>query len=184
MKATAILMDEHRLIERVLAALQTAAERLDRGERIDAAFFADAVEFSRGFADGCHHHKEEGVLFPALQAAGMPVEGGPVGVMLAEHEQARALTRALSDGAERMAAGSAAASARVVSAAREYVRLLRAHIQKEDRVLFPMADQLIPASDHPRIEREFERVEREEAGPDAHEKHHALADRLEREAHA
>ena len=184
MKATAILMDEHRLIERALAALETAADRLERGERIAAAFFADAAEFIRGFADGCHHRKEEGVLFVAMHAAGMPVEGGPIAVMLAEHEEARTLTRALREGAGRMASGNPAASPQVVDAARGYARLLRAHIQKEDRILFPMAEQVIPPSQHAQVEEDFERVEREESGPDAHERYHALAERLEREARA
>jgi len=180
MKATEILMDEHRVIERVLDALAVAADRLARGDPIDATFFLDAAEFIRGFADGCHHHKEEGVLFPAMHAAGMPTHGGPIGVMLAEHEEARALTRALREGAQRMASGDRAAVAQVVNAAREYVRLLRAHIQKEDQILFPMADQAIPASQHARVEQEFDRVEREESGADAHTKYHALAERLER----
>lgn len=179
MKATAILMDEHRLIERVLAALETGADRLERGERIAAGFFAEAAEFIRGFADGCHHRKEEGVLFVAMHAAGMPVEGGPIAVMLAEHEQARGLTRALREGAARMASGDRAASAQVVDAARGYARLLRAHIQKEDRILFPVAEQVIPPSQHAQVEQDFERVEREESGPDAHDRYRTLAQRLE-----
>lgn len=181
MRATEILMDEHRMIERVLDALEAAADRLEGGEPIAPAFFADAAEFIRGFADGCHHHKEEGVLFVAMHAAGMPTDGGPIGVMLAEHEEARALTRALRDGAGRMAAGEPA-SARVVNAARGYVRLLRAHIQKEDHILFPMAEQVIAPAQHAKVEQEFERVEREESGADAHARYHAMAERLERVA--
>jgi hemerythrin-like domain-containing protein len=182
MKATKILMDEHRVIERVLDALEATADRLDQGETIDPAFFLDAAEFIRGFADGCHHHKEEGVLFVAMNAAGMPTEAGPIGVMLAEHEQARALTRALREGAARMKSGDRAAAAQVLNAARGYVRLLRQHIQKEDRILFPMADQIIPTAQHARVEEEFDRVEREESGADAHTKYHALAEQLERVA--
>ncbi len=182
MKATEILRDEHRVIERVLDALEAGADRVDRGAAIDPAFFLDAAEFIRGFADGCHHHKEEGVLFVAMNAAGMPTQGGPIGVMLTEHEEARALTRALRDGAQRMEAGDRVAGAQVVNAARGYVRLLRAHIQKEDQILFPMADQLIPPSQHARVEQEFDRVEREESGADAHRKYHALAEELERMA--
>jgi hemerythrin-like domain-containing protein len=175
MKATEILMDEHRVIERVLDALEVAADRLERGEAIDPAFFL-------GFADGCHHHKEEGVLFVAMNAAGMPTQEGPIGVMLAEHEQARALTRALRDGAGRMQCGDRAGVTQVVNAARGYAHLLRAHIQKEDRILFPMADRLISPSQHARVEQEFDRVEREQSGADAHSRYRALAEKLEQVA--
>jgi hemerythrin-like domain-containing protein len=95
MEATQILMDEHRVIERVLGALEAVAARMSSGASVRAEFFLEAADFIAGFADGCHHRKEEGVLFPALEAAGIPRAGGPVGVMLAEHEEARAITRGL-----------------------------------------------------------------------------------------
>jgi hemerythrin-like domain-containing protein len=81
MKATEILMDEHRVIERVLTALERAAERLEQGGKLDPGFFVDATDFIRGFADGCHHQKEEGVLFKAMTAAGMPTDQGPIAVI-------------------------------------------------------------------------------------------------------
>ncbi|MGE5602975.1 MAG: hemerythrin domain-containing protein, partial [Nitrososphaerales archaeon] len=65
MQATDILMEEHRVIERVLTSLERAAVRLDNGEAVRPGFFVDAADFVKGFADGCHHKKEEGVLFTA-----------------------------------------------------------------------------------------------------------------------
>lgn len=82
-------MQEQRIIERGLAALETAAKRLNAGEAPSPVIFLQAADFIRGFADGCHHKKEEGVLFPAMQSAGVPCERGPIGVMLAEHERGR-----------------------------------------------------------------------------------------------
>jgi hemerythrin-like domain-containing protein len=35
------------------------------------------MEFLSVFADTCHHGKEEDFLFPGLEAAGIPNEGGP-----------------------------------------------------------------------------------------------------------
>jgi hemerythrin-like domain-containing protein len=52
MKATEILMQEHRLIEQVLDYLEEAAGRLEDGEKIDPDFFIDAADFVAGFADG------------------------------------------------------------------------------------------------------------------------------------
>ena len=101
MLATQILMEEHRVIERVLTALQRAADRVAEGARIRPSFFLNAAFFIKNFADGCHHRKEEGVLFVAMQESGIPREGGPVGVMLAEHEQGRAFTREMKDAAEK-----------------------------------------------------------------------------------
>ena len=78
----------------------------------------------------------------------------------------------------------APARAQVVSNVRGYVALLRDHIAKEDEMLFPMADELFSPARQERVLEGFERVEREETGEGAHEKFHALAAKLEREARA
>src|SRR5512139_965640 len=105
MKATDILMEEHRVIERVLNSLEKAALEAQKGEKVSPEFFILAADFIKGFADGCHHKKEEGVLFKEIVNAGVPEQGGPVGVMLADHEQGRVYTRAMRQAAEQWQAG-------------------------------------------------------------------------------
>jgi hemerythrin-like domain-containing protein len=184
MLATQILMEEHRVIERVLTALQRAADRVAEGEGIRPTFFLNAALFIKNFADGCHHRKEEGVLFVAMQESGVPREGGPVGVMLAEHEQGRAFNREMKDAAEKWEKGDLSARAAVVHNARGYVTLLRQHIHKEDNILFPMADRMIPLAKQEEVAEKFEKVEHEETGEGVHEKYLALAEVLEKESQA
>jgi len=181
MQATEILEHEHRVIEHVLSNLELAAKRLDQGQPVRPGFFLDAAAFIKGFADGCHHHKEEGVLFVAMEKAGVPKQGGPIGVMLAEHEQARAYTRGMREAALRLQAGEPSARAEVVRNALGYVAILRPHILKEDRILYPMAERAIPAAGQADLVEDFERVEREETGAGVHEKYEALAEALEKE---
>ena len=182
MHATEILMEEHEAILRFIDALDLAAEHLAAGRPVRAGFFLDAADFIKGFADGCHHHKEEGLLFPALEAAGMPSEGGPVGMMLHEHDVGRAYTRAMREAAEKLHAGDAAATAGVFENAHGYAALLRQHIQKENMVLFRMADNFIQGAAADELTAAFERVEKEETGEGVHEKYLAILDALEREA--
>lgn len=184
MEATEILMSEHRVIERVIATLELTVGKLASGQAMRPGFFLDAADFIKGFADGCHHRKEEGVLFEAMVGAGMPRQAGPIAVMLAEHEQGRAFTRGMRAAAERLAAGDASAAREVVVNARSYADLLRQHIQKEDGILFPMADRVIPTAQHATVTEAFEHVEHEETGEGVHEKYLALAEALEREAAA
>ena len=184
MQATDILMQEHEVILRVIGALEIETERLAAGQNVRPGFFLDAADFIKGFADGCHHKKEEGVLFEAMTAAGLPKQSGPIGVMLAEHEQGRAFTRGMRDAASRLAAGDSSARADVVINARGYAALLRQHIQKENSILFPLADQVIPVTQQAQVADDFERVEHEETGEGVHEKYLALAEALEREARA
>jgi hemerythrin-like domain-containing protein len=182
MRAITVLMDEHRVIERVLDALEAAAGALERGRPVRPGFFLDAADFIAGFADGCHHHKEEDVLFGAIVASGLPADQGPIPVMLMEHEQGRAYTRAIREAARRLSEGDATAARRVVAGARGYVALLRDHIAKEDEVLFPMADDMFTAEREAAVMADFARIEREDAKAGVVERFHALADALEREA--
>jgi hemerythrin-like domain-containing protein len=182
MKAKQILRGEHRVIEEVLDALENQILNLQAGRTVRIEFFLDAADFIRNFADGCHHRKEEGVLFPAMVAAGLQKDSGPVAVMLAEHEQVRVFTRAFAAAAVRYQRGKTSAAKDVIRNSQDYVSLLRQHIQKEDGVLFPMADRVIPLESRERVAEEFDRVEREETGAGVHEKYHALAEKLAHEA--
>ena len=146
-------------------------------------YASDAIaDFIRGFADGCHHHKEENVLFKMMAEQGLPVEGGPVGVMLQEHELGRQYTRGMRAAAEKWEQGDESARPEVLRNALGYVALLRQHIAKENNILFPMADRVIPRVEHPAVLEGFEHVENEETGEGIHEKYLALAEKLSLEA--
>jgi hemerythrin-like domain-containing protein len=175
-------MDEHRVIEHVLDALERATDHLARGGAVRPAFFLDAADFISGFADGCHHRKEEGVLFGAMQESGAPGRGGPIEMMLDEHEQGRAFTKAIRAAARSLEKGDDSARAPLVANARGYVALLRDHIMKEDELVFPMADDLLTPEQEAQVLRGFARVEHEDAGDGAHAKFHALAHTLAAEA--
>jgi hemerythrin-like domain-containing protein len=140
--ATSRLRDEHQHILEVanaLAVLVNAAKE----DRWDVDAFADCVTFIRLFADACHHGKEEDLLFPELQAAGMSRNHGPIAVMLQEHQQGRGYARHMAGALDGARAGDPEAQARLLNAATGYVNLIRGHIQKEDHILFQMADQAV-----------------------------------------
>jgi len=183
-RASDELMQEHRLIERVLDALETATGHLENGHAVRAEFFIEAAVFIAGFADGCHHKKEEGVLFGAMVESGLPRSDGPLDMLLDEHVLGRTLTRGMRDAARQLQGGDAGARAAVISNARRYVALLRDHIVKEDEMLFPMSDDMFSAEQQQSVLRDFERVQRDDVGAVAHANFRVLAERLEHEAAA
>ncbi|MBI4880786.1 MAG: hemerythrin domain-containing protein [Planctomycetes bacterium] len=132
---------EHRVIERVLRASARAAGSIEKGGAPDAVLLGRAVQFMRGYTDGVHHQKEERVLFPAMEAAGVPRAGGPIGVMFTEHEMGRRHVAAL-ESALRGPMGREAMRA-LAALLRDYVTLLENHIGKEDNVLYPMAERVL-----------------------------------------
>lgn len=181
MEAITILKSEHRVIEDVIKSLEMGAQLLEQGKDVRPGFFMDASDFIKGFADGCHHRKEEGVLFKEMADYGVPVDGGPIGVMLAEHEQGRIFTRGMREAAQRLENGDDSARQDIVRNALGYATLLRQHIYKEDNILFPMAERVIPVSQQGKVAEDFERVEHEETGEGIHEKYLALSLQLSQE---
>lgn len=151
-------MQEHRLIEQVLDCLETAAGRLGDGEPIDPDFFLDAADFVTGFADRCHHGKEEDILFDAMTAAQVPSDGGPIAVMLQEHEEGRRATQGFRAAAQAMKTGNADAAADVTRHVFDYVELLREHIAKEDGILYPLAEQVLSPPAMQGIAEQFDRI--------------------------
>ena len=176
-KATEALKHEHRVIERVLAVVQKLTEP---SRQLSIEQWKKAVEFIRGFADQCHHLKEEKILFPALEKHGIPVEGGPVGMMLQEHEEGRGHVRAMSEALEKAAKEPEAAKKILFDSARSYLRLLREHILKEDEVLFPMADSALSPDEQKQLAEEFEEHEEKEIGTGVHEKYLRIVEELEK----
>ncbi len=174
---TAVLMEEHRVIEKAIAVLSEAADLLEAGNEVPPDLLERSVGFIRNFADACHHAKEEGVLFTMMEARGFPREGGPIAVMLTEHEEGRRLVRGLADATARYRAGDASARKDIVANARAYTALLTQHIQKEDRILYPMADRMLRPADQQEMAQRF--LEADAERPGAQERYRALVGELE-----
>jgi hemerythrin-like domain-containing protein len=175
MFATQNLRDEHEGILVMLSVLERISIDLQAGKAANLDHLEQIANFLTTFADRCHHGKEEDLLFPALVDAGIPNEGGPIGVMLAEHAQGRTFIRAMGDALSRLhAGGDANAVPAYAEAALGYVQLLRGHIAKENTVLFVMAEQRLSPEAHVQLAEGFEQIERERIGEGVHEQFHAL----------
>ncbi len=168
------LKTEHRAVEEALRILEGICRRSEAERRIAAPDAERVLEFLAVFVDTCHHGKEEELLFPALEREGVPRDGGPIGVMLAEHDAGRAhiagMRRALAQ----------AAPAEFVQHARAYADLLRQHIFKEDNVLFRIAAQRLSPELEAELREGFDRIEAEKVGPGRHEAFHRMLDELGR----
>jgi hemerythrin-like domain-containing protein len=88
--------------------------------------------------------------------------------------------RAMRAGVEKWQSGDSGGRTEVMKAAIGYIDLLRAHIFKEDKILFPLANDAILWDAQEQIAKDFERIEHEETGEGVHEKYLALAEKLEK----
>ncbi|MGI6174991.1 MAG: hemerythrin domain-containing protein [Christensenellales bacterium] len=168
-KATQDLRKEHEAILYVLRILDQMMLS-DTDEQALLSYYDEVVYFLKIFADKCHHGKEENYLFKELVRKGVPDEGGPVGVMLQEHAQGRDLIARMGLSHEKKDIDG------FHHAAEQYRDLLRSHIEKENNILFPMADNVISEQEQAAMFEQFERFEENVIGHGVHEKLHAMID--------
>lgn len=178
MKATQQLKDEHEGIKLMLNILETLCIDIENGKQLNSEHFEKILDFIKGFADKCHHGKEEDVLFPSLIDHGMSKEGGPIAVMLHEHKLGRDYIKALSSAFVDFKGGNKPAIADIISNSRSYIELLRSHIEKENNVLFMMTDKVLNEEEQSKAFNEFEKLEIEKIGPGKHEEYHELLKEL------
>ena len=172
------LKEEHQGILLMLRILEKVAAKLEAGEEVDLNHLERIVEFFRVFADKCHHGKEEDLLFPEMVKAGVPKERGPIGVMLAEHQQGRGFIRGMAEALDRRKKGDAKALPSYAENARNYIALLTQHINKEDNVLFPMGEKVLSRKTQEEMMEGFEKIEVERIGEGTHEEFHKLLHQL------
>jgi hemerythrin-like domain-containing protein len=178
MRPTQKLTEEHKSIKEGLRVLEKIYQRLESGERVDPEHIEKMIEFIRGFSDKCHHFKEEDQLFVEMEKAGIPREGGPLGVMLAEHDMGRGYVRGMSEAVVNYKMGDGGVTPVIIDNAKNFVSLLTGHIDKEDNILFPMADAHLSEEKQRALEVEFERIDRETIGTDKIAEFHSILNRL------
>jgi hemerythrin-like domain-containing protein len=177
MKATQQLRDEHEGVKIMLSIIGQVCQQLEATGKLNTEHFEGILQFLKVFVDKCHHGKEEELLFPALVAVGVP-EDGPIAVMLREHEMGRNYVKAMSTAFSGYTARDISSSKGILQNAYDYISLLKDHIEKENNVLFVMADNLLSEKRQEELFEGFEKIEEDRIGVGKHEEFHGLLKKL------
>jgi hypothetical protein len=150
-----LLKRDHEVTERVFAAMETQFCAADGPSPALVGLLVDYLHY----VDQCHNQKEELHLFPRLEQRGMPRHGGPLGVMLQEHEQARQILARLVPLATTYAAGDRRVLPELRAAFGEYASLCKDHFWKENDILYPMALRTLSGAEAAQVVAGIEEVE-------------------------
>ena len=142
LEAIKLLEDEHKLILRGMRVAENMAKDFYVANKVNRDDLAQILDFIKNYADEFHHKKEEDVLFVWMSEKGFPIQGGPISVMLYEHDIGRAHVKTIDDA---LAHGDLVDKKTVdviSSALVDFASHLSSHIFKEDNMLYPMAERL------------------------------------------
>lgn len=180
MNAIQELRMEHDAVRLTLKVLDRICQEIELSGKLgDAQHVDHLLEFFTVFVDKCHHGKEEELLFPALEKVGVNRDNGPIGVMLREHQLGRESVQKMKAAFSQFKTGSVSAAVDFTRNARDYISLLDQHIEKENNVLFPLAEKQLSEAKLAELLKGFEKIEADKIGVGKHEEFHKMIDQLE-----
>jgi len=146
MKPIGPLMWEHRLIERLIKALEAQFHKIRTELTINGILIDTAVDFIRTYADRTHHGKEEDILFRELSRQPLSLEHRRImQELLDEHVQARRMTQGLMEAKARFFHGESNALEDIERHLVDLTTFYPRHIEKEDKhFFFPCMDYFSP----------------------------------------
>ena len=171
---------EHDAVRMTLRILDKICQQIEEsGKIIDFQQLDQLLEFFQVFVDKCHHGKEEELLFPALEKVGVSNSGGPIEVLLNEHQQGREYVQTMKAALAQYTKGDRTVVNEFVNSAKEYINLLNQHIDKENDVLFPLAEIHLSEQAQAKLWQGFEMIETQKIGVGKHDEFHKMLDKLE-----
>jgi len=158
-KPTELLKEEHAAVLQKLTALERIFGSLEKRETISAELKQLAAFFKTEF--WAHFDKEEQALFPEFDNF-MPRGAGPLAVMLQEHEVLRDTNDVMQEAIARYLNGDEDVETKrtIGQNGSHFVDFLRSHINKEDGILFKMADMHLNPQQNEKIVRLFRDMDR------------------------
>lgn len=166
------LEKEHDITLKMLDAARQEAAMIRQTGSLNAQRILKMHDFFSNFVDKCHHAKEERFYFPAAKFYdGRPIEN-LTAELVNEHNYGRAL---LQEVAYMLEQKQTADAALVADRLDRYAEMIRAHIGKENQILYHQADFRLPLAEKAGMMEGFARIEKQELGEGFHDKYHALA---------
>ena len=178
MRPTDLLKWEHDDVRGLLKILQAMTLRLVDGRRVDLEDLEWIFEFNRDYVDRFHHGREEYILYSSLKDEGVPE--CPLSELFAEHEITRSLAKVIRGYIEdykQQEAGSRIPP-EIIEGCLSYIDLLLDHMDKEEKIFFPLADECFTKEAQERMAEKFQTFELERIGLGRKEELRTLIDHL------
>ncbi len=173
-----LLVEEHEWIEKVIAVVETEIAQGQANNPINVKRLSRAIDFLFEIGDKIHNQKEELFLFPRMIQNGIPSQGGPISVMLQEHQAERQILQELS---ALLPSGKKAfkLTPEIEEKFQSYIQIRKEHIWKENDVLYMMASRVIPPAEQTQIANEILLLDEKYYGQDARAKYQSMVTEIQ-----
>ena len=157
-----ILEAEHRLVREVAGAAEAECVHIELTGRVRGDLVDAILGFFRYFTEGLHDPKEDGLLFARCHKRGMTEEDEPLEQLIGEHEWVAGRLDALQRELYDLASYDRDGALRFAAGLREFVAVVRCHMDVEETQFFDLAEHYLTAADREKLTEEFESVHYDE----------------------
>ncbi len=153
-----ILEGEHRLMLEVADAAEKECGHIEATGEPRAGLVGEILGFFRYFCDGLHDPKEDGLLYARCHRRGMTNDDEPLEQMISEHEWCAGELDGMETDLAKLQPGDSVAALAFATRLRDYIGVVRCHIEVEESVFFDTAQHYLTEEDRRQLTEEFEAV--------------------------
>lgn len=172
MTPTENLINEHKDIIELLGIMTKIAEKIKLNNIFYTSDVEDIIGFMTLFIEKNHHKKEE-IFYPALSVSEI-TENNELSLMLYEHVLAKNYLRDINSCIENCKIGNTFSGELLAESIVKYVVLIKTHLQKEENIIFPLANEIMGEEKQKEIYKQFEKIEEKIFTHGSHEHFHQL----------
>lgn len=163
-KPTDILTKDHKIIKDIIKILESCARSLEDCGKCELDILKGSMNLIKSFNHKYHRRTEESVLFKIAEKKEAPWGAVNIGSMLREHEEGAEQVRHLAD-LLRESVNNGISNKKTKKAVVKYLyaysALLGSHLLQEEKILYPMIENLLTNQEKQNILQSFERLEQE-----------------------
>jgi hemerythrin-like domain-containing protein len=177
MKPTENLSKEHSDILELLGIMSRISKNIISNKVFYTSDIEEIIDFLKHFIEKSHHKKEE-VFYPILSGVDHLKDKEELSVMLYEHVLARNYLKDINSCVINCKIGNSFSQELLAESMMKYVVLLKGHINKEEKIIFPMADKVLNDTQQKEVYSQFEKIEQKIVEHDFHDHYHRLLKHL------
>lgn len=150
------LHQDHINYSRLLNLLELHLQKLEAGEKPDYLILQDILKYMINYPDMLHHPTEE-LLFEEVQEPDKK-DSATIETLCEEHALLNDLAQRLENQLHNASSGHVVSKDEILKLGRQYIEILRQHIIREEREIFPLLEASLSEESWQKVARQLGEV--------------------------
>ena len=159
MTPTENLINEHKKINELLDIMSKIALKIKSKDVFYPNDVEEIVKYLINLIENSHHGKEDDVFYPELISSGIPKETAPLSIINYEHIISVNYLKDISSCVVNCKIGNDFSGELLADSLTNYVIAIKNHIQREEEIVFPIANEVFSIEKQNEILQRFEVIE-------------------------